>query len=144
MASNVAVAVTAAVGIAGIASTHLLARAQRKTDVERVRSERADRYRFAAHEAQSALYADYLAELRLLLLMTQLRVKFVASLRQVLAAAVEDERLDLDESARQGIVNAGDDLLSDENWARESDVPPRLDTVATIRRLTELEARIYV
>lgn len=146
---------TALVGVAGILSTHLLARSQRKAEATRVERERSERYRFAEYQTASALCADYLAELQAVRVAMKLRITVTGAHRRSYIDGLSDKaRRDADESTDsnfaehlRSFANRVDD---DPRWAmelaksREADHPPAIDTVATVRRLTDLSARIAV
>lgn len=152
----VGIAITAIVGIAGILSTHLLARAQRKGEQERLKAERRDRYRFTEFETQSKLYADLVAELRTLLVAIQLRIRVTGQYRRkwVDGRLAEKARNDAavmgDTDLARQLNEFADHLDSDPSFAfrmareQEGDLPPAIDTMSVIRRVTELGARIQI
>lgn len=150
----IGIALTGAVGVAGILSTHLLARSQRKVDAVRVRQERHDRYRFSEHQLRTTIYADYVAELRSLTHSARLRLATVPGLRQRgvddIAARARQDSLELarDDDTRSMLASLADmlerngDLRREIQTRLEQNMPPPIDTVPIARRLAELEARI--
>ncbi|MFC4244357.1 hypothetical protein ACFOYW_13335 [Gryllotalpicola reticulitermitis] len=151
----VGIGITALVGIAGILSTHLLARGQRKGEQERVNAERRERYRFAQYEAKSKLYADLAAELRTLLLSIRLRVQVSGRFRQrwpigLAAKARADAATSVDPVFAKQLNEFADKLDSDPllgpSLARQRDrgFPAPVDSTAVLRRVSELGARIGI
>lgn len=152
---TIGIGITALVGIAGILSTHLLARAQRKSEASRLASEREDRYRFVEHDARAALCADFLAELKTLIVGARLRTTVTGSYRRRWHAGLaEKAREDADKRPDSGIseeLRAFADALDKDPTLgvrmarqREDGLPPALDTMHIVRRLTELAARIGI
>lgn len=151
----VGIALTAVVGIAGILSTHLLARSQRKGEAARQRSERLDRYTFAEFEARSTLYADFIAELRSLATAVRLRVKVAGAFRRnwgdgLAEKARRDSAKPENALIAEKLTQFADALDLDPTLAtrmareRDGGMPPAVDTMPIVRRLTELAARIGI
>lgn len=151
----VGIALTALVGVAGILSTHLLARSQRKGESERVESERRGRYRFAEYQTRLTLYADYLAALRSLVIEIRLRTAVTGAYRRKWAeelasrACLASDGAD-DATLRELFAELANALESDPARAMrfattgDDDLPPAIEPMPVIRRITELGARIGV
>lgn len=151
----IGIALTATVGIAGILSTHLLARSQRKGDAVRQKAERIDRYAFAEFEARSVLYADFLSELRSFEVLVRLRVGVAGNFRRMWGEGLADKARTSASTAddpdfAKVLTDFADALDHDPKLAarmaraREANLPPAVDSMPIIRRVTELAARIGI
>jgi hypothetical protein len=150
------IVLTAILGLAGILSTHLLARLQRTSEMDRIRTERRDRYRFAEYELRSTLYADFLAEIRTLLTLIRLRSgvtgtfhrKWSEELARRARTAAESMNDPKFEETRQYLSSLAQQLDGNSALGKkfsttgDSDLPPAVEPMPTIRRVTELAARI--
>lgn len=153
------ISLTALVGIAGIVSTHLLARSQRSSDTQRWIAERGERYNFARYEAVAAVCAEFVGELT--------RFEMSANLRQGLAGGIKNrirtrmpemlrEKAEITEDAEvaRELRARADQFDSDPDMALsrargEGDgedfaLPPRVEGLPVIQRLAELSARLQI
>lgn len=148
---------TGALGALGILSTYLLARTQRVSDRDRLKTERRDRYRFAEHEKRAELYGDYIAELRSLRIAMHMRVSVTGAYFRKLGAGfaetvreevgtVADDDPDLRDTYMAIAKMLDADASLGPRIARRTTagMPPAVDTVSAIARITQLSARIRI
>lgn len=156
----IGIAITALLGIAGIASTHLLARSQRAADDNRLRAERNERYRFARHETVARLSGELVGELRALESVTFIRSTVSASvarkLRDIPDIAREDAKKATDLKFAEMLLNFAEKMDSDpeasDKFVRESleksrdanAQPPIPDTTAFLTKLSDLSAQLQI
>lgn len=156
----IGIALTSLVGIAGILSTHLLARSQRTSDNKRWTAERRDRYDFTRYETVASICAEFVGLLS--------GIEASAKIRQMVrhstyerilnglpekireqAAATKDSNLAPALSAFAEQLDAYPDLAQNlaQNAAEgldESTVPPPIVAPPIIQRLAELAARLQI
>lgn len=160
MDNVIGIAITALLGIAGIASTHLLARSQRAADDKRLRTERKERYRFARYETVAQLCGEFVGELRALESKATLRALIASSiareLRAIPAQAKEDAETVTDPKLAEHLrafaqrfdsdPSAADDYVSKrlKNPHDPNIMPPLPETTVIITRLSDLSAQLQI
>lgn len=145
------IGITAALGIAGLLSTHWMVHSQRKADRQKVADERRAQYRLDEHNRRAQLYADYLAELRSTVLAARLRNEMhanfwhgiesgiLADIRTAARKSEGSEKVRLEALAE--VVEKHPDLIRKAAQSRD-DFAPSLNVFVTSQKLTILHARI--
>jgi hypothetical protein len=134
--------VTAVVGLAGISGTYLVARLQRKSDLQRAERERRERYTFARHEILTSAVSDYVAELRATSIAVTLRARVTGAVHWNFSAAHLKEALGTDIDPEMAKVLEDPKFETALRGQLSDDFPPPVDVIAAVRRVAELTSRI--
>lgn len=147
MGDVVGIALTALVGVAGILSTHLLARQQRSSERVRFEKERRESYRFARFETQAALCAEFMGELRTLEVAIWMRDKLTGETRRTFREVLVEIKRRTEPTTPELAENmrALDEQIKGAlPLPSEDRLPPRVEEAPAIRRIAELAARLQV